>query len=75
VDSLWIGHWTDAAALRHGTWMENVIWALAELLFAKTARAFLRLFGVRSVPEWIAILLGLVLWVAISIFVVALLRR
>jgi hypothetical protein len=55
--------------------MENVIWALAELLFAKTARAFLRLFGVRSVPEWIAILLGLVLWVAISIFVVALLRR
>ena len=55
--------------------MEALISALGELLFAKTARLFLRLFGVQRVPEWAAILLGLVLWVLVGIIVIALLRR
>jgi hypothetical protein len=55
--------------------MEALISALAELLFAKTARLFLRLFGIRQVPEWAAILLGLALWLLVGIIVIGLLRR
>jgi hypothetical protein len=55
--------------------MESVLSAVAEILFAKTARLFLRLFGVRNIPEWVAILLGLFLWLIIGIIVVVLVRR
>ena len=54
--------------------MDAAFSAIAELLFAKTARLFLRLFGISSVPEWIAILLGLVLWFVVGTIIVALLR-
>ena len=55
--------------------MEQVLSILAEFLFAKTARLFLRLFGVRNVPEWIAIILGLILWFVIGLIVAVLVRR
>jgi hypothetical protein len=54
--------------------MDALISAIAELLFAKTARLFLRLFGIKSVSEWVAILLGLLLWIVVGTIVVALLR-
>ncbi len=48
--------------------------AFGEMAHTKTARLFLRLFGISSVPEWIAILLGLVLWFVVGTIIVALLR-
>jgi hypothetical protein len=55
--------------------MEHGVSLIAEVLFAKTARLFLRLFGVRSAPKWVEIILGLILWIFIGIVVVVLVKK
>jgi hypothetical protein len=51
----------------------HILRIIAELLFALTARYFLRMFGV-SWPEWAEIILGIILWVVCGTIVYASLR-
>lgn len=54
--------------------MDGIISVIADVLFAKTARRFLGLFGIKAVPELAAVLIGLVLWAFVGAIIVDLLR-
>ena len=53
--------------------MEFLFRVIVELFFIQTARLFLRLFGVVNVPEWAALILGMMLWGFAAVVLVALL--
>jgi hypothetical protein len=65
------------AGFSERTWngaMEFVLRVVADFLFIRTARLVLRPFGGASMPEWAALILGMIFWGLVALMLVAILR-